>query len=108
MGDPQLQVIPLVHPRTGEVVGGYTGYQPAPLVLFVVDPASATVVPLLVGTGSRSPELGYAVPAGEWAVQATLVLDHGRRPGWHRRGLALNSTGQRLLRTPLLPITIRA
>ena len=79
----------VVDPRTGETVGGYTGYQTAPLVRFVVDPGSTTVVPLLVGTGSRSPELGYAIPAGAWAVQATLMLENGR---W--------------VRTPMLPITI--
>ena len=79
----------VVDPRTAETVGGYTGYQTAPLVRFVVDPGGTTVVPMLVGTGSRSPELGYAIPAGEWAVRVDLTLEDGRR-----------------VRAPMLPITI--
>jgi hypothetical protein len=79
----------VVDPRTGEVVGGYSGAQRAPLIRFDVAATSTTVIPLLVGTGSRSPDLGYAIPAGEWAVQATLMLEDGR-----------------CVRTPLLPIRI--
>ena len=79
----------VVDPRSGEMIGGYTGYQIAPLVSFRVEPGSTTVVPLLVGSGSGSPELGCAIPAGAYAVQATLIMEDGR-----------------CVRTPMLPITI--
>jgi hypothetical protein len=74
---------------TGEVVGGYSGAQRAPLVRFDVASNSTTVVPMLVGTASVKHDLGYSVPAGAWAVQVELQLDDGRR-----------------LRTPLLRITV--
>jgi hypothetical protein len=79
----------VVNPLTGEVVGGYTGFQTAPLVRFEVAPGETTVIPLLVGTASANPALGHAVPGGEWAVRADLRLEDGRR-----------------LRTPPLPITV--
>jgi hypothetical protein len=53
----------VVDPRTGEVVGGYSRYQTAPLVRFEVAPGNTAIVPVLVGTASFSPDLGYAVPA---------------------------------------------
>jgi hypothetical protein len=58
----------VVASRTGERIGGFSGTQ--------------------VGTASSKPELGYAVPPGEWGIQATLELGEDRR------------------RTPILPLTI--
>ena len=55
----------VVNPLTGELVGGYTGFQTAPLVRFEVAPGETTVIPLLVGTASANPALGHAVPGGE-------------------------------------------
>ncbi len=63
---------------TGERVGGYSGAQRLPLVRFTVPAGSSTVIPVLVGTASRSPELGYSVPPGEWAIAAEMKLDDGR------------------------------
>jgi hypothetical protein len=46
--------------------------------------------PVLVGTDSLRPDLGYAIPPGQWGAQTTLGL--AGRP----------------VRTPILPITITA
>lgn len=63
---------------TGERVGGYSGAQRLPLVKFTVPDSGSTVIPVLVGTASSSPELGYAVPPGEWAIAVEMKLDDGR------------------------------
>lgn len=83
----------VVDPQTGEVVGGYAGAQHLPLIIFRVAPEQADQIPLLIGTSSISPRLGYAIPPGEWAIQATLTL--GPHPSESPRR-----------RTPLLPLTI--
>ena len=48
--------------------------------VFVVPPGETASVPLLVGTDSFRPELGYAVPPGEWGLRATLSPELGRTP----------------------------
>jgi hypothetical protein len=58
------------------VVGGFSGLQHLPGVPFSVRPHFSTVVPLVVGTASVVPQLGYAVPVGEWALDAVLDV-HG-------------------------------
>jgi len=52
----------------GSVVGRYTGAQTTPLVTFTVEPDERQDVPVLVGTDSVVPELGYAVPPGSWSI----------------------------------------
>lgn len=85
----------VVDPKTGEVVGGFSGFQTMPLIVFRVAPGQTSRLPLLIATASFVPRLGYAVPAGDWGVQATLTF--GPDPGdSHRR------------RTPVLPLTITA
>jgi hypothetical protein len=84
----------VVDPPTGEMVGGFSGAQRLPLIRFQVAPAQTERIPLLIGTDSFTPRLGYLVPAGEWGLQATLTL--GPVPGSARR------------RTPILPLTITA
>ena len=64
----------VVHPDTGQRVGCYEGAQSMPLVRFDVPPGSTGEIPLLIGTASIKPELGWAVPPGPWAVR--LVLSH--------------------------------
>lgn len=52
----------------GSVVGRYTGAQTMALVMFTVEPDERQEVPVLVGTDSVVPELGYAVPPGSWSI----------------------------------------
>jgi hypothetical protein len=53
-------------------------------------------VPLLIGTDSFTPELGYILPPGSWGLQAPLDLAPDPRTRPHRR------------LTPVLPLTITA
>jgi hypothetical protein len=85
----------VVDPRTGETIGGFSGPQALPLVIFRVPPGESVRVPLLIGTASYKPELGYAVPPGEWGIQVTLYLGPDPRDAQRRR-------------TPVLPLTITA
>jgi hypothetical protein len=108
----------VVDPHSGEVVGGYAGFQQLPLIIVRVAPGQTGRVPLLIGTASCTPRLGYAIPPGDWGIQATLTLvphddaeGHSRRDA-HRRALrAIVSRPGRDLpprRTPVLPLTITA
>jgi len=81
--------------QTGEVVGGFSGAQVAPLIVFRVRPRRTDRVPLLIGTASFTPRLGYAVPPGNWGIQATLTLGPDPRDSPRRR-------------TPVVPLTITA
>jgi hypothetical protein len=85
----------VVDPATGEVVGGYAGFQTLPLIIFRVAPRQTGQVPLLIGTASCTPRLGYAIPPGDWGIQATLTLGPHPRDSPRRR-------------TPVLPLTIAA
>ena len=85
----------VVDPRTGDVVGGYSGFQTLPLVMFRVPPGGTERIPLLVGTASFTPRLGYAVPPGSWGIQVTLRLVPGR-----------DVREQVARRTPVLPLTV--
>jgi hypothetical protein len=64
-----------------------------PLVVFQVEPGTTERIPLLIGTDSITPRLGYSIPAGNWGLQVALAL--GRRDALIRR-------------TPILPLTITA
>jgi hypothetical protein len=83
----------VVDPQTGELVGGFAGWQTAPLVIFRVAAGVTEGIPLLIGTTSFTPRLGYAVPAGEWGIQATLTLGPDPRNAPRRQ-------------TPILALTI--
>jgi hypothetical protein len=85
----------VIDPRTGEVVGGFAGFQICPLIMFRVAPGQIERVPLLIGTASRTPRLGYTIPPGDWGIQVTLTL-----------GSPLGDSRRR--RTPVLPLTITA
>jgi hypothetical protein len=95
----ELQIGPVtavvVDPQTGEVVGGFSGWHTAALVIFRVAAGATEPIPLLIGTASSMPRLGYVVPAGEWGIQATLTLGPHPRDSPRRR-------------TPILPLTITA
>jgi len=94
----ELQIGPVtaavVDPQTGEVVGGFSGWHTAALVIVRVAAGATEPIPLLIGTASSTPRLGYVVPAGEWGIQVTLSLGPDRDSP--RR------------RTPILPLTITA
>jgi len=85
----------VVDPHTGEVVGGFSGLQNRPLIMFKVAPGQTGRVPLLIGTASFTPRLGYVIPPGDWGIQATLTLGPHPRDSPRRR-------------TPVLPLTITA
>jgi hypothetical protein len=93
----------VVDPHTEAVVGGFAGAQTLPGIRFRVAPGETVVVPVLVGTASFSPDLGYVVPAGDWAIQMVFELADENATGWQR---GTGRPGRRLVRTPLLPITV--
>jgi hypothetical protein len=68
----------IVDPDTGVSVGGYAGAKRLPLVTFTAAPATTVRIPLLVGTASYRPALGYTVPPGTWWLTAPIRLADGR------------------------------
>ena len=85
----------VVDPNTRHVVGGFAGAQRLPLVTFHIGVGQIRRIPLLIGTASFVPELGYAVPAGRWGVRATITLGPDR-------------DAARWLTPVLLPLTVTA
>ncbi|MFF0271121.1 hypothetical protein [Kribbella sp. NPDC004536] len=57
---------------SGNVVGRFAGPHPLPRVGFAVGARETRPVPVLIGTASLVPELGYAVPPGEWTLVVAL------------------------------------
>jgi hypothetical protein len=80
----------VVDPQTGEAVGGFYGARTLALKFFQVAPGETGRILFLIATASFVPRLGYAVPAGNWGVRATLMIS--------------TEAGDR--RTPILPLTI--
>ena len=68
-------------PDTGRVVGSSPVAQPAVLVRHEVAPGATWRLPLLCGSASHLPELGYAVPPGPWPGRCLLSLG-GDTPAW--------------------------
>jgi hypothetical protein len=85
----------VVDPATGEVVGGFAGFQTTGLVWFRVAPGARQRIPLLIGTASSTPRLGYMIPPGAWGIQVTLTLGDYPSSPYYRR-------------TPVLPLTVTA
>ena len=69
----------------------YAGPQAAVGIRFTLAAGDKEALPLLIGTASLEPMLGYAVPPGDWAVDAILPLGK-----------------QGMRRTPSLPLKIIA
>jgi hypothetical protein len=86
-----------VDTQRGTPVGGYTGAQHAPLQMFTATPGATIRIPLLVGTASFSPALGYALPTGDWHLVVPLTLGDENT----------NRAGREQL-TPTLQFTITA
>ncbi len=81
----------VVDPQTEAGVGGYELAQTAIGIPLRIPPQGSVDVPLLVGTASTNPLLGYCVPPGRWSIEVSLNLqDRGR------------------FRSPLLPIEVIA
>jgi hypothetical protein len=72
---------PVVEPGTGTAVGGYAGAMTLQLVIHSVAPGAGEDIPVVVGTASFRPEVGWAVPPGRWALAFALQAGgvHGRR-----------------------------
>lgn len=85
----------VVDPQTGLVVGGFAGAQTLARIDFHVVPGATERIPLLIGTASVVPDLGYTVPPGMWGIQVPLDL-------------LRDGHTQALRRTPVLPLTITA
>jgi hypothetical protein len=81
----------VVDPGTGAVVGGYSGPLFGTVNILRVAPGKTLRIPPRVWTDSFRPDLGYAIPPGDWGVQATLDPAAGQ-PG----------------RTPILPLAVTA
>jgi hypothetical protein len=73
---------------------GFHGFQTLRRIVFRIAPGEVTRIPLLIGTASNTPELGYTVPPGTWAIQTTLTLGADPlEPTLHKR-------------TPFLPLAV--
>ena len=81
----------VVDPTTGEVIGGFAGFQTVPLVTFVAPSGGEVSIPLLIGTTSVVARLGYSVPPGEWAIEVPVRI-----------------AGRGQFRTPLLALHVGA
>jgi hypothetical protein len=66
----------VVDPETHEIVGGFSGNQALPLVRFRAPAGGSVDIPVLIGTASTVPRLGYAVPTGEWALEITFPFQN--------------------------------
>lgn len=69
----------ITDPATGATVGGFTGMQIQPLVTFTADPGQTVNIPLLVGTASFTPDLGYTIPPGTWQLTVPMNLKDRRK-----------------------------
>ena len=79
----------VVDPAGRGVVGLHDGPLTLARVVHHLEPARTTRVPMLAGTASTVPDLGYAVPPGRWALEAVVALE-----------------GRGRFRTPLLPLLV--
>jgi hypothetical protein len=78
----------ILDPVSHRVVGGFSGAQTLAHVSFGIVSGATQAIPLLVGTASVDPALGYAVPAGEWALWAPIAINGDR------------------MSTPILPVMV--
>jgi hypothetical protein len=81
----------IVDPQSEVVVGAFEFAQTMPGIEFRIPPDRVIDVPLLIGTASSDPLLGYATPPGRWAIEIPVNVEN--------RGI---------FRTPPLPIDVVA
>lgn len=62
---------------SGKVVGRYVGAHNAPRIEFPIEPHQSRAVPALIGTASLVPDLGYALPPGQWSLVVSLTIAAG-------------------------------
>ena len=62
---------------SGAVVGRFAGPHALPRVGFEIAPHQSRPVPVLIGTASMVPDLGYAVPPGQWVLVVVLATETG-------------------------------
>ena len=65
-------LISAVIDSTGRTVGRFVGPHNLPRIEFPIEAGQSRPVPVLIGTASLVPELGYAVPPGRWALRISL------------------------------------
>jgi hypothetical protein len=63
--------------NSGTVVGLYVGPHTLARVGFAIEPHQSRPVSVLIGTASVVPDLGYAVPPGQWRLVIELQTDNG-------------------------------
>jgi hypothetical protein len=81
----------IIDPATYEVLGGYEGALAFLPIRLQVPAGGEADMRILVATASLVPELGYAIPQGQWAIDLDLEV-----------------AGKGRFRTPPLPITVIA
>jgi hypothetical protein len=64
----------VVDPSNGRTVGGYEGAITMEMRRYEVPAGTMKGVPIIIGTASTRPELGWAVPPGLWAIRVLLQL----------------------------------
>jgi hypothetical protein len=69
------------------VVGRYVGPRHAKRVGFPAEARQSRAMPVLIGTASMVPDLGYAVPPGRWGLVIAVHTDEG-----HMRSAPLEIT----------------
>lgn len=62
---------------SGSIVGLYVGPHNARRVELAIEPHQSRTVPVLIGTASIVPDLGYAVPPGQWGLVIALHTPSG-------------------------------
>jgi hypothetical protein len=70
-------LLSVVTDTSGSVVGRYVGPHNAKRVEFWIETHQSRPVPVLIGTASVVPDLGYAVPPGQWWLVIVLQTDRG-------------------------------
>jgi hypothetical protein len=69
----------VIDPASDRVVGAFAGAQRAMLIRYRVEPGKTTSVPIVLGTASLDPQLGYALPPGRWPMHVTFSIENQER-----------------------------